>query len=180
MPEKFDRESLSLKAWLLLHRTRDVVFRCEDRVVAEFGLTEEQYSVLLAIKCLDEPVRPTDVGRWVGHKVNTVSMIVDRMVNGGLLSRERDLPDRRAVRLVITPKGEKAFEAATPGVARLIEEIMSQLSHEDSLTLVRLLDTLREKALHCLNPRQDVQKTKSYDSEDVARFVKRLASYMSR
>ncbi|MFO7773238.1 MAG: MarR family transcriptional regulator [Dehalococcoidia bacterium] len=180
MPKQFDGESPSLKAWLLLHRTRDVFFRCEDRIAAEFGLTQEQYSVLLAMKCLDEPVRPTDVGRWVGHKVNTVSMIVDRMFEAGLLRRERDLPDRRSVRLVITDKGEKAFEAATPEVSRLIEEIMSQLSYEDSLTLVRLLETLKEKALNCLNPSGDVQKTKSYESQDMARFVERMARYFSQ
>ena len=152
MPQGFTGNGTNFTAWMLLHRTRDLFFRCEDRVVAEFGLTEEQYSVLLAIKSLDEPVRPTDVGRWVGHKVNTVSMIVDRMVKAGLVGRERDLPDRRAVRLVITPKGEKAFKAATPGVGGLIEEIMSQLSHEDSLTLIRLLETLRGKALERLHP----------------------------
>ncbi|MFO7773241.1 MAG: MarR family transcriptional regulator [Dehalococcoidia bacterium] len=151
MPEQFDGESPSLKAWLLLHRTRDVFFRCEDRIAAEFGLTQEQYSVLLAMKCLDEPVRPTDVGRWIGHKVNTVSMIVDRMVKAGLVTRERDLPDRRSVRLSMTDKGEKAYEAATPQVWRLIEAIMSQLSHKDSLTLIRLLETLRNRALEHLN-----------------------------
>ncbi|MFO7996197.1 MAG: MarR family winged helix-turn-helix transcriptional regulator [Dehalococcoidia bacterium] len=151
MPKELTGNGTNLTAWMLLHRTRDLFFRCEDRIAAEFGLTQEQYSVLLAIKSLDEPVRPTDVGRWVGHKVNTVSMIVDRMVQVDLVRRERDLPDRRAVRLVMTGKGEKAFTAASPAVWKLIEEIMSTLSREDSLTLIRLLETLRDKALERLN-----------------------------
>ncbi|MFO7997029.1 MAG: MarR family winged helix-turn-helix transcriptional regulator [Dehalococcoidia bacterium] len=180
MPEEFDAESLSLKAWMLLHRTRDLFFRCEDQVVAGFGLTAEQYSVLLAIEYLDAPVRATDVGRWLERKVNSVSMIVDRMVKAGLVTRERDLPDRRAVRLVITGKGDRAFKAATPAVWRLIEEIMSQLSNEDSLTLVRLLQTLREKALQCLNPKDDPQEMKSYDTEDMVRFIERMTRYISR
>ncbi len=136
----------SLEAWMLLQRTRHLLFRCEDRVVAEFGLTAEQYSVLTAIRCLEDPVRPTDVGRVVGHKVNTVSMIVDRMVNAGLLTRIRDLADRRAVRLVITKRGERALAPATTAASRLVEDIMSHLSAAETDTLITLLGKIKDKA----------------------------------
>ena len=65
MPKKFKAESPYLKASTLLYLTRDALFRCVDRAVAEFGLTAEQYTVLTAIKDLDDPVRPTDIGRLV-------------------------------------------------------------------------------------------------------------------
>ena len=146
MPKEFNGGSLRLEARRLLHRTRDVLFRCEDRVVSEFGLTAEQYTVLTAMKYLDAPIRPTDVSRWVDHKVHTVSMIVDRMVRAGLLERVRDLPDRREVRLTITGKGEKALQPATVAASKLIDEILSPLSPEDTKTLVKLLQTLRDKA----------------------------------
>jgi DNA-binding MarR family transcriptional regulator len=146
MPEELKGESPGLEAWMALHRTRDLLFRCEDRVVVEFGLTAEQYSVLFAMKYLDAPVRPTDIGRLLERKVNSVSMIADRMVKAGLVDRIRDLADRREVRLVMTDKGEKAFQAATPGVRKLVEEIMSPLSDNDTHTLIRLLETLSDKA----------------------------------
>ena len=148
MPKKFKAESPYLKASTLLYLTRDALFRCVDRAVGEFGLTAEQYSVLTAIKDLDDPVRPTDIGRLVDHKVNTVSMIVDRMVKAGLVERIRDLPDRREVRLVITSKGEKALQPAASAVSRLIKEILSPLSDDDMDTLVNLLETIRDKAHH--------------------------------
>jgi DNA-binding MarR family transcriptional regulator len=115
MPKEFNGGSLNLEARMLLHRTRDVLFRCEDRVVGEFGLTAEQYTVLTAMKHLNAPIRPTDVSRWVDHKVHTVSMIVDRMVRAGLLERIRDLPDRREVRLVITSKGGESSATGNCG-----------------------------------------------------------------
>lgn len=151
---------LRLDARMALHRTRDLLFRCEDRVVNEFGLTAEQYTVLLAMKHLNDPIRPTDISRWVDHKVHTVSMIVDRMVRAGLLERVRDLPDRREVRLTITRRGEKALQPATEAASRLIAEILSPLSCEDTETLVRLLQTVRDRAEHHLvsrngNPGRD-------------------------
>jgi MarR family transcriptional regulator, organic hydroperoxide resistance regulator len=146
MPKQSKSESRHLQTYTLLYLTRDAVFRCVDRVVAKFRLTAEQYSVLSAIRELEDPVRPTDIGRLVDHKVNTVSMIIDRMVRAGLIDRVRDLPDRREVRLVITSKGEKAFKPAAAEASKLIQEIMSPLSDKEVDALEALLKRLREKA----------------------------------
>jgi len=179
MSEEFAGASADLKAWMLLHRTRDLAFRCEDRVVGEFGLTAEQYTTLLAMKCLDDPIRPTDIGQWVGHKVNTVSMMVDRMVKAGLVGRVRDLPDRREVRLVITKKGEQAFKPATAAACQLMKQILSPLTHEDKLTLIRLLDMLREKALEPAGPEVDIRERETCETRDTADMMKRLREYVS-
>ena len=177
MPEELKDEGQSLKAFMLLHRTRGLLFRCQDRTVGEFGLTAEQYSVLLAIEYLDDPVRATDIGRWMERKVNSISMIVDRMVRAGLVERIRDLPDRRAVRVVFTSKGKRAFELATPEVWKLIEEIFSPLPHEEKRTLIRLLETLRERALKHLNPGTDVRAIATYGTDDAFRLLKRMRRY---
>lgn len=146
MPKESKIEVPHLKTYTLLYLTRDALFRCVDRAVGKFGLTAEQYSVLSAIKQLEDPVRPTDIGRLVDHKVNTVSMIVDRMVRAGLVDRVRDLPDRREVRLVVTSKGEKAFKPAASEASKLIKEILSPLSSRDMDTLAGLLHAVRERA----------------------------------
>jgi len=156
-----------------------MVFYCEDHVCSEYGLTAEQYTVLVAIKYFDDPVRPTDVGRWVGHKVNTVSMIVDRMVKAGLVKRIRDLPDRREVRLVITKKGEEAFKPATPAVWSLIEDITSSLSDEEKRTLVKLLEKVRDKTLEHLSPDEEIRESGSYETADLSRLLKRVGRYVS-
>jgi DNA-binding MarR family transcriptional regulator len=146
MTKEKKAENPNLETFLALHRTRDLLFRCHDRVVQEFGLTAEQYTVLLAVKYLDDPVRATDIGGWMERKVNSVSMIVDRMVRAGLVDRTRDLPDRREVRVALTRKGEKALEQATPGVMKLADEMLSPLKQQDHRTLTRLLDRLVARA----------------------------------
>ncbi|MFP3880269.1 MAG: MarR family winged helix-turn-helix transcriptional regulator [Dehalococcoidia bacterium] len=148
-----EEESMYLQTFTLLQRTRDLLFRCEDQAVAEFGITAEQYSVLMAMKGLDDPVKVTDVARRLERKVNSVSMLVDRMVNAGLVTRERDLPDRRAVRLGLTGKGQEASERAAPVVLKLVEELLSTLSHEDADILITLLQRLRENARKHLGTR---------------------------
>jgi len=178
MLEELTGKSADLKAWMLLHRTRDLAFYRQDRICSEYGLTVEQYTVLVAVKYLDDPVRPTDIGRWGGHKVNTVSMLVDRMVKAGLLKRIRDLPDRREARLVITKKGEEAFRLATPAVWSFIEDTMSSLSDEEKRTLARLLEKVRDKELQHLDADADIRKPGTYDTIDLARLTNRLGKHV--
>lgn len=175
--KEFEGENLDLRAWLLLHRTRDLFFRCEDRVLAEFGISTEQYEVLLAIKSLAAPVRLTDIGRFVGHKVNTVSMIIDRMVEAGLVDRLRDLPDRRAVRLVITDKGNRILEPTAATVSRVIGELMSPISDEEKHSLIRLLETLRRGAIEHTNLITDIRNHNSYEIQDMACLIDRVIRY---
>ena len=180
MSEQLDPRSTDLKAWMLLHRTRDLAFNCEDRVFSKYGLTAEQYTTLAAIECFDDPVRPTDIGGWVGHRVNTVSMMVDRMVKAGLIKRMRDLPDRREVRVTISKKGEEAFAPATPAAWDLVQDVMSPLSDEEKRTLIRLLEKVRDKAVEHLSPEGEIRESKSYETADLSRLMERLGQYVPK
>jgi len=177
MPIKFEFENPDKGAWILLRQTHNLVSKCEDRIFSEHELTTEQHAVFMAIKHIDGPVRPTDVARWLDRSVNSVSMLVDRMVKAGLVRRVRDRKDRRTVFLTITSKAEKAFALATVAGWGLIQEILSSLSDEDKLTLIRLLETLRDKAYDYLGSGEVVEEVRRNETENMARFMKQAAKY---
>ncbi len=179
MPVKFEFENPYMGAWMLLRQTRNLISKCEDVVFSKYVLTTEQYLVIMAIKHIEEPVKVTDVARWLDRSVNSVSMIIDRMVKVGLVIRRRDLPDRRAVRLTITSKAEEAFVPATMAGWELIQEILSSLSDEDILTLNRLLEVLRDKTYDYLGSGEVVEKVKRDEDENMAWFMKQAAKYRS-
>ena len=179
MPIKFKFEDSYKGAWILLRQAYNLILRCEDRVFSEYGLTTEQHAVLMVIKHIDAPVRPTDVARWLDRSVNSVSMIVDRMVKAGLVRRVRDRKDRRTVILTITSKAEKAFVPATAAGWGLIQEILSPLSDEDRLTLIKLLEALRDKAYDYLGSGEVVEEVRRSETENMAQLMKQAAEYTS-
>lgn len=130
----------------IIHRTHDILRSCEDKVFGEQGLTTERYIVLVTIKYLDAPVRVTDVAHRLIRSVNSISMIADRMVKAGLLTRERDGDDRREVRLIITSKAETLLKSATLVDQEFTQEVLSQLSYEDRQDLLELLLKVQSKA----------------------------------
>jgi len=179
MPIKFEFENLDKGAWILLRQIHNLVLKCEDQVFREYDLTTEQHAVLMAIKHIAEPVRVTGVARWLDRSTNSVSMIVDRMVKAGLVRRVRDRKDRRAVLLTITSQAEKAYVLASVAGWGLIQEILSPLSDEDKRTLIRLLETLRDKTYDYLDSGRVVEEVRGNEIDNMAQLMKLAAKYKS-
>lgn len=177
MTAKSKRATLILKSWSLLHRVRDVLMRCEDERFGEYGLTSEQFGVLVTMKYIGESARPTDIARWLSRSPNSVSMIIDRMVKAGLVKRTRGKRDRREVRITATSKGEDALKPATAVGLEFIQKLMVPLSDEDLSTLVELLEVVRREAFDCLNQEVTIDEMRGNDITSQADLMGKLTQY---
>ena len=171
MPVKFVLSDPTLKAWILLRQTYISVSKCEEAAFAKVGITLQQYKVLMAIKYINDPVTPTDVARWLDRNSNSITLIIDRMEKDGLVERVRNLRDRRALRLVITPKGQEIFDRATMPGWELMKRLMSCFSGEELQTFDRLMEKLREKASEELAPGEPIEEVQINDVKNIARFL---------
>ena len=175
MTVKFKFRNVDKGAWMALRQTYNLILRCEDRVFGEYDITTERHAVLMTMKHIDGPVRPTDVARWLDLSVNSVSMIIDRMVKAGLVKRVRDRKDRRTVFLSMTSKAEKAYALASVAGWGLIQEILSPLSDKDKRTLIKVLETLRDKTYGYLGSEKIAEEVKRTEPENMARLMEEAA-----
>ena len=179
MPIKFKFENVDKGAWILLRQAYNLIFRCEDRVFGEYNLSTEKHTVLMAVKNISGPVRITDIARWLDRSVNSVSMIIDRMVKAGLVKRTRDRKDRRTVFVTLTNKAEEVYVPATTAGWELVQEILSPLSNEDKRTLIRLLETIRDKTYDYLEPGGAVEEVKVNGTKKMKQFMEQASKYNS-
>lgn len=70
--------------------------------------------------------------------------LVDRAARDGMVERRADPADRRAWRVHLTPKGQRAFRDVERRHAARVAKMFASFSQADLATLVRLLDRLRE------------------------------------
>ncbi len=92
-------------------------------VQAQFDLTGPQ---LWALKTLDRrgPLAVGALAEELAVHQSSVSVLVDRLEDRGLLRRRRDAPDRRVVQLHLTAKGRAAAAAAPePAQGRLLHAL---------------------------------------------------------
>jgi len=177
MTINLETEKLTLGLWRQVYQTSTLFKRCQDQIFEEHGLTTEQFALLVSIEYLGEPVRITDIARWLERSTNSISMIVDRMVKAGLLRRVRDRGDRRTVHTFITSKGKNALKPAARASWEVIQKIMSSLSYEDKGALFGLLGTLKYDILRYLNPGLDVEEIKRKESKSAGDVKKWLSEY---
>jgi DNA-binding MarR family transcriptional regulator len=82
------------------------------------GLTYPQYLVMIALwEDDDQPVKA--IGDRLGLDSGTLSPLLKRLEQSGLVARKRDRDDERQVRISLTAKGDELRHQAT-GVAQAI------------------------------------------------------------
>jgi DNA-binding MarR family transcriptional regulator len=91
-----------------------------------------------------EPCRLTELSRQLGISAPTTTGIVDRLELGGYARRLADKEDRRAVSVVLTPKGRRIAKTFRATVQERWHELLSSLSDEDQENYLRLLKKIRE------------------------------------
>lgn len=137
------------RLWVIFHQTHDLLGKYEDKVLEDAHLTKEQHLILWLIEFMtdgnDNPVILSDLASSLFRNLNSVSTIVNRMEKNGLIKKYRDLPDQRAIRLVVTPKGKEAFRNAIIPNGLLIKEVFSAFSEDEMATLITFIKKLREQ-----------------------------------
>jgi DNA-binding MarR family transcriptional regulator len=174
-----EQERTVLRLWLLLRRVGDALNICLDLVYSKYGITNEQSGVLAAIKSRG-PLRISDLSSILERSPNSISMLVDRMVKGGLVKRTRDKKDRRTVFVTMTDKGRQVIDPAVPEGWQLIHKVLSPLSYDQQSGLADMLETVRCELVRCLNPEMDMteilEKSLTRDPGSYKRLVKNVLS----
>jgi len=75
-----------------------------------------------------------------------ITGLVDRAARDGMVERRADPGDRRAWRVHLTPKGQRAFRDAERRHAAKVAKLFAGLSRSELQTLIHLLDKLRGAA----------------------------------
>lgn len=89
------------------------------------------------------PMRLQDLARLAHAKESAMSRLVERMVKDGLVSKERDGDDRRAVLLQITDEGRRVEEAGRLAFQQCLCELFGGLGEGELSTLCSLLARLQ-------------------------------------
>jgi DNA-binding MarR family transcriptional regulator len=100
-------------------------------VLEPMGLTHPQYLVMLAL-WQDSPRTLRDLGEALQLDPGTLSPLVKRLETAGLVLRQRDAADERALALTLTPKGRRLRAQAEKVPAKIVARLglpMSDLEH---------------------------------------------------
>ena len=136
--------SIAQEATIALLRTASVVSRAVARVVEPSGLSLAQYNALRIIRGAGTGGIPTlSIRERMIDEGTTITRLLDKLEDAGLIRRERSYPDRRQVMCFTTDAGRKLLDTLDPQVNAMDEEVVSALDEAQLEMFVELLDTVR-------------------------------------
>ncbi|WP_025900012.1 MarR family winged helix-turn-helix transcriptional regulator [Sneathiella glossodoripedis] len=129
-----------------LQKAHTALFRAADaRTKAELGLSTTQQAVLFVLSQKD--------GQAISAVAKTLSMgkssltgLVDRMCDQGLVRRSMSSPDGRVINIFIEDKGREIVNRSLPYVKHFNEHLLAPFSEAEQRTIHRFLEHVAQNA----------------------------------
>ncbi len=119
-------------------------------LLRRFDLTEAQFNLLFVLKYSNGNVTQSDLGKRLVVTRASITSLVDKMEEKGLVQR-LDVPGNRRIHHVsFTPQGRALVDAIEPQYRKVVHATVSGLRKEDCEVLTRHLDRVREKTTQML------------------------------
>lgn len=136
--------SAAQEATIALLRTASIVSRALARVVEPAGLSLAQYNALRIIRGAGASGIPTlSIRERMIEEGTTITRLLDKLEDAGLIRRERTFPDRRQVMCFASDAGRALLDKLDARVDAADEEAMAALTDAQRDRFIELLDTVR-------------------------------------
>ncbi len=140
---------------LCLHaqRAARVLARRFDDALRPHGLTNEQFSLLMA---LNRPQPPSigAVAKTLGADRTTLTAALKPLAREGLADVSPDPEDRRSRRVALTPAGHARLLAALPVWLALHEDLEARLAAPDAQEMRKGMETLAHWSTETKTPEE--------------------------
>ena len=143
-PRSRDSNPEPLGAGPALIRTGTLLTGIYEGHARELGLTPQQARLLFVVA--EEPDNMLGLGATVRLGKSTMTSLVDRMEELGLLERSADARDRRRLVVTATARGKEVSSAFEKAMRASITTITSPLNEVELSALARILSVILVKA----------------------------------
>ncbi len=136
-----DSTSQSLKLFIVLSRAYKAINEHVNKAIQQNGLNPTEFAVLeLLYHKGDQPLQ--QIGGKILLASGSITYVVDKLEQKGLLRRVACPNDRRVTYAQITEEGKELIEEIFPEHAKRIDELMSSLSENEKADAIHLLKKL--------------------------------------
>ncbi|WP_313801374.1 MarR family transcriptional regulator [Cytobacillus sp.] len=131
----------SLKLFIVLSRAYRAVNENVNKLIQTYGLNPTEFAVMeLLYHKGDQPLQ--QIGGKILLASGSITYVVDKLEQKGLLKRVACPKDRRVTYAQITEKGKSFIEDVFPDHAKQIDTLMSKLSEDEKESAITILKKL--------------------------------------
>ncbi len=114
-----------------------------DQRARQYGMTRAQWAVLFRLD-RSEGLKQSELAEILDLQPITLTRLLDRLAENGLIERRADPNDRRANRLFLTPTARPLLERLTELGGDMMKTVLDGLGAKELERLLRDLELMRE------------------------------------
>lgn len=107
-----------------------------------FDLTVPQFYTLLRLSHHEGECKMSELARQTHQSAASLTGVIDRLIDKGLVARARPEGDRRQVTVQVTDHGAVLLQKVKQARTERMQHAIGEMSSDDMHTLLRLLDTI--------------------------------------
>jgi DNA-binding MarR family transcriptional regulator len=143
-------QARGMAEWGSLYQTYNAIFKLAELALLPHNLSLPQLHLLRVLKQDGGILTTGEIGRAMVKASQTITGLVDRLEEPGLVERVFDRSDRRKTWVRLTAKGERKLQEAMPVANHLAEEVSSVLTDKELREFQAKTDKLRALAIERL------------------------------
>lgn len=144
--------SVKLRVFHQLQVAHNALFRAADRRTRQsVGLTTSQIAVLFVLSQSDaQPI--SEIAKRLSMGKSSLTGLVDRMVDRGLVARIASTSDRRVINVHLAQNGAKMLAHVKEETSHFNAALLAPFNDKEQLVIQRFLTHLVDHADEIINP----------------------------
>lgn len=151
------RTSVDVNFLFTLGELQRLVRAYADKEAARFGMTRAQWAVLAKVE-RNEGMKQSELAEQLDMQPITLTRLIDKLADAGLIERRGDDSDRRVNRLYLKKAARPLLAKLGVLKAELTDTALQGLSPADAERLTSHLETIKENVRNALQSLSDEQR----------------------
>ena len=130
-----------------------------DKQASRYGLTRAQWAVLAKLE-RTEGLKQTEVAEMMEMQPITLTRLIDKLCQAGLIERRSDETDRRVNRLYLTKTARPMLAKLAVLRSEVTQAALADINVPDAHRLVEQLETIKDNVRNALQGGEQINKMK--------------------
>jgi len=137
---------------------------CADQEARQFGMTRAQWAVLFRLQRA-EGLKQSELADLLEVQPITLTRLIDRLCDNGLIERRSDPSDRRAKRLFLTPAAKPVMEQLSVVSEQMMANVLAGLDRAEREATVAALAKIKNNLRQVIQNRTDAELSERSELE---------------
>jgi MarR family transcriptional regulator for hemolysin len=132
-----------------------------DQEARRYGMTRAQWAVLSRLE-QNQGLKQAELAEMLDLQPITLTRLVDRLCDNGLIERRADPNDRRAKRLFLTPQAKPVMDRLDTIATQMLTEVLDGVDAAKVKTLIKELGVVRDNLRGILSSKSESESVSRY------------------